>query len=106
MPILWAISMTLPSPTLVAMRTNAQFTEYAVASHRFSVPPPASSLTAKPSNPGTEHGVDPSTVSAGGEPLSGAGGGGGPLDGGAGLGAAGGGGGFFWPGAWSLPRAH
>ena len=33
MPILWAMSMTLSWPTLVARRTNAQFTEPAVASH-------------------------------------------------------------------------
>ncbi len=63
MPIFWAMSITLSRPTLVDMRTNAQFTESAVALSTVITPPPGSALNVCPSKPGTRHGSVPSTWS-------------------------------------------
>ena len=70
MPIWWASLIRRACPTLVDRRTNAQFTEPAVASHR-SIGPPSwgSEFTVNASLAGkifgTEHGDVPSTMSAG-----------------------------------------
>src|SRR5262249_3656983 len=63
MPIFWAKSMTFSSPTLVDRRTNAQFTESAVALSIVIIPPPGSALSVWPPKPGTRHGSVPSTWS-------------------------------------------
>ena len=66
MPIWWARVMSLPWPTLVERRTNAQFTEPAVAAHRLSMPPSSSALFVDTlPKRFTEHGAEPSTWSLG-----------------------------------------
>ena len=66
MPILWAMAMTLSSPTLVARRTNAQLIEPAVA--RPEVVVAAAGLVVHRlilRSRAREHGLEPSTVSLG-----------------------------------------
>src|SRR4051812_20412074 len=71
-PILWASAMRLSRPTLVERRTNAQFTELAVADQMGCTPPSSPSelvgswSAGTPGNwLGTPHGSVPSTVSFG-----------------------------------------
>ena len=55
------MSMTLSIPTLVDRRTNAQFTDSAVAWSMVMTPPPPSALSVDPPKPGTLQGAVPST---------------------------------------------
>jgi len=62
MPIFWAMSITLSMPTLVDMRTNAQFTDSVAAACTVMMPPSPSppELVDDPPKPGTLHGAPPS----------------------------------------------